>query len=52
MPDSEVIGISSVSKLQVLALQKKDLTIQLNTLVARSNRIRFGKNTATVKGIM
>ena len=52
MPDSRATGISSASKLQVLVLQKRDPTIQLNTLTARSNRIRFSKGTATVKGVV
>jgi hypothetical protein len=52
MPDSGAAGISSAGEPQVQALQKKDPTIQLDTLAAGSNTIRFGKGTATVKGIV
>jgi hypothetical protein len=52
MPDSGAAGISSAGEPQVLALQKRDPTIQLNTSTAGSNRIRFGKGTATVKGVI
>jgi hypothetical protein len=52
MPDSGAAGISSAGEQQVLALQKKDLSIQIDTSTAGSNTIRFGKGTATVKGIV
>ena len=52
MPDSGAARISSAGKPQVLALQKRDPTIQLDTSMAGSNRIRFGKGTATVKGVV
>jgi hypothetical protein len=52
MPDSGAAGISLAGKPQVQALQKKDLTIQLNTSAAESNTIRFSKGTATVKGVV
>src|SRR6266536_1284922 len=52
MLDSRATGISLASEPQVLALQKKDPTIQLDTSTARSNTIRFGKGTATVKGVV
>ena len=52
MPDSRATKISLAGKPQVLVLQKRDPTIQLNTLTARSNRIRFSKGTAIVKGII
>jgi hypothetical protein len=42
----------SAGELQVLALQKRNLNIQLDTLIAGSNRIRFGKSTAIVKSIV
>jgi hypothetical protein len=50
MPDSGAAGISSAGESQVLALQKRDPSIQLDTSTAGSNRIRFGKGMATVKG--
>jgi hypothetical protein len=52
MPDSKAARISLAGKPQVQALQKKDPTIQLNTSAAGSNTIRFGKGTATVKGVI
>jgi hypothetical protein len=52
MPDSRAAGISSAGEQQVLALQKKDSSIQIDTSVAGSNTIRFGKGTAIVKGIV
>jgi hypothetical protein len=52
MPDSGAAGISLASEPQVQALQKKNPTIQLDTSAARSNTIRFGKGTATVKGVV
>jgi hypothetical protein len=52
MPDSGAAGISSAGEPQVQALQKKDPTIQLDTSAAGSNTIRFGKGTATVKGVV
>jgi hypothetical protein len=50
MPDSGAARISSAGESQVLALQKRDPSIQLDTSTAGSNRIRFGKGMATVKG--
>ena len=52
MLDSGAAGISLAGEPQVLALQKRDPTIQLDTLTAGSNRIRFGKGTTTVKGVV
>ena len=52
MPDSGATGISLTGELQVLALQKRDLIIQLNILAAGSNRIRFSKGIATVKNVV
>jgi hypothetical protein len=52
MPDSGAAGISSAGEPQVQALQKRDLTIQLDMSAAGSNTIRFGKGTATVKGMI
>jgi hypothetical protein len=52
MPDSGAAGISLAGEPQVQALQKKDPIIQLNTLAAGSNTIRFGKGTAIVKGVI
>jgi hypothetical protein len=52
MLDSGAASISSAGEPQVQALQKKNPTIQLNTLAAGSNTIRFGKGTATVKGVV
>jgi hypothetical protein len=52
MPDSGAAGISSAGEPQVQALQKKNPTIQLDTAAAGSNTIRFGKGTATVKGVV
>jgi hypothetical protein len=52
MPDSGAAGISLAGEPQVQALQKKDPTIQLDTAAAGSNTIRFGKGTATVKGVV
>jgi hypothetical protein len=52
MPDSGAAGISSAGEPQVQALQKKDPTIQPDTAAAGSNTIRFGKGTATVKGVV
>jgi hypothetical protein len=52
MPDSGAAGISSAGEPQVLALQRKDPSIQLDTSTAGSNRIRFSKGMATVKGIV
>jgi hypothetical protein len=52
MPDSGAAGISSAGEQQVLALQKKDSSIQIDTSTAGSNTIRFGKGTAIVKGIV
>jgi hypothetical protein len=52
MLDSGAAGISLANKPQVQALQKKDLTIQINITAAKSNIIRFGKDTTTVKDIV
>jgi hypothetical protein len=52
MLDSRAAGISSAGEPQVQALQKKNPTIQLDTLTAGSNTIRFGKGTATVKDVV
>src|SRR6266536_6098530 len=52
MPDSRAARISLAGEPQVLALQKRDPTIQLNMTTARSNRIIFGKGTAIVKGVV
>jgi hypothetical protein len=52
MLDSRAAGISLASEPQVQELQKTDLTIQLDTSAAGSNTIRFGKGTATVKGVV
>ena len=52
MLDSGAAGTSLAGKPQVLTLQKRDPTIQLNILTAGSNKIRFGKGTITVKGII
>jgi hypothetical protein len=52
LPDSGAAGISSAGEPQVLALQKRGPTIQLDTSTAGSGRIRFGKGTATVKGVV
>jgi len=52
MPDSRAAGISSIGESQVIALQKRNLNIQLNTSTIGSNRIRFGKGIAIVKGII
>jgi hypothetical protein len=50
--DSRAASILSARELQLLALQKRDPSIQLDTSTARSNRIRFGKGIATVKSII
>jgi hypothetical protein len=52
MLDSGAAGISSAGEPQVQALQKRDPTIQLDMSAAGSNTIRFGKGTATVKGVI
>jgi hypothetical protein len=52
MPDSGAAGISSAGESQLLALQKRDPSIQLDTSTAGSNKIRFGKGMAIVKGIV
>jgi hypothetical protein len=52
MPDSGAAGISSAGEQQVLALQRRDSSIQIDTSTAGSNRIRFGKGMAIVKGIV
>ena len=52
MPDSRAAKISSVEEPQVLTLQKRDSSIQIDTLTARDNNIRFGKGIATAKGII
>jgi hypothetical protein len=52
MLNSRAAGISSADEPQVQALQKKDLTIQLNTSAAGSNTIRFSKDTATIKDVI
>ena len=52
MLNSGAIGIFSVSELQVLTLQKRNPTIQFNTLMAGSNRIRFSKGIITVKSVV
>ena len=52
MLDSGAAGISLAGEQQVMALQKKDLTVKIDTLAANNNIIRFGKGTATVKGIV
>jgi hypothetical protein len=52
MLDSEAAGISLAGEPQVQALQKRDLTIQPDMSAAGSNTIRFGKGTATVKGVI
>jgi allantoicase len=52
MLDSGAARISLAGEPQVQALQKKDLIIQLDTAAAGSNTIRFGKDTATVKGVV
>jgi len=50
--DSRAARILLAGELQVLALQKRDPSIQINTLITRSNRIKFSKGIATVKGII
>ena len=50
MLDSRAAGISSTGEQQLLALQKENPNIQLDILIARSNRIRFSKGIATIKG--
>ena len=52
MPDSKAARISSAEEPQVLALQKRDSSIQMDTLTVRDNSIRFGKGIATAKGII
>jgi hypothetical protein len=52
MPDSRAASILSAGESQLLTLQKRDPSIQLDTSTAGSNRIRFGKGIATVKGIV
>ena len=52
MPDSGAAGISSAGEQQVLALQKLDPTVEIDTSAAGNNTIRFGKGTATVKGVV
>ena len=52
MLDSGVAGILLVGEQQVIALQKKDLTVKINTLATNNNIIRFRKGTATIKGII
>ena len=45
--DSRAAGILSVRESQIQALQKRDLTIQINITVS-SNTIKFRKRTATI----
>jgi hypothetical protein len=52
IPDSRTASILSAGESQLLALQKRDSSIQLDTSTARNNRIRFGKSTTTVKSIV
>jgi hypothetical protein len=46
MLDSETTGVFIVGKPQVIALQKLDLTISINTSITRNHKIRFGKGEA------
>ena len=43
MPDSGAAGVSTAGKPQVLALQRLDPTIKLDTIAAGLHTIRFGK---------
>ena len=52
MPDSRAARILSASEPQVLALQKRNSSIQIDTLTARDNSIRFSKGIATAKRII
>ncbi len=50
--DSRAARILLAGELQVLALQKRDPSIQINTLITRSNRIKFSKEIVIIKGII
>ena len=52
MLDSRAARISSAGEPQALALQKRDSSIQIDTLTDRDNSIRFSKGIATAKGII
>ncbi|EED18953.1 conserved hypothetical protein [Talaromyces stipitatus ATCC 10500] len=52
IPDSGAASISSAGELQVLALQKTDPSIRIDTSAGRENHIKFGKDIAIVKGIV
>jgi hypothetical protein len=45
MPDSGIVGVSTAGNPQFLALQRLNPTVQLDTLIARAHKIRFGKGT-------
>jgi hypothetical protein len=52
MPDSGAAGISIARKPQVIALQKLDPIISINTSTTGNHKIRFGKGEAVSIGII
>jgi hypothetical protein len=46
MPDSGAAGVSITRKPQVIAFQKLDLIISINTFITGNHKIRFGKKEA------
>ena len=52
MPDSGAAGVSTAGKPQVLALQRLDPTIKLDTIAAGLHTIRFGKGEVVSQGIV
>jgi hypothetical protein len=52
MPDSGIAGISIARKPQVIALQKLDPIILINTFVTRNHKICFGKGEIVFIGII
>jgi hypothetical protein len=52
IPDSETAIIFLVGEQQLIALQKKDPSIQLDISTTGTNKIVFGKNIAIIKSII
>jgi hypothetical protein len=50
MPDSGAAGVFTTRKPQVVALQKLDPTVSINTSITRNHKIRFGKKEAIFIG--
>jgi hypothetical protein len=50
MPDSGAAGVSTAGQPQFTALQKLDLSLQINAITADQHNIRFGKGEALSQG--